>query len=66
MQVTKSSKPSMERVVLDDSASVPAVTRVNAEQASKRVPRQPGNAGGGKGPGFKVSAGRGESPGDWR
>ena len=29
------SKPSMERVALDNSASRQAVTRVNAEQASK-------------------------------
>ena len=36
MEVTKLSKPSMERVALGDSASRQAVTRVNAEQASKR------------------------------
>jgi len=30
------------------------------------VPWNPGNAGGGKGPWFKVNAGSGESEGDWR
>jgi hypothetical protein len=34
MEVTKSAKPSVQRVALGDSASVQAVTRVNAEQAS--------------------------------
>ncbi len=29
------------------------------------VPLKPGNAGGGKGPWFKASAGRGEGPGEW-
>ena len=41
MEVTKPSKPSMERVALGDSASRQAVTRVNAEQASKRLMREP-------------------------
>ena len=35
MEVTKLPKPSMERVALGNSASRQAVTRVNAEQASK-------------------------------
>ena len=35
MEVTKSSEPSMQRVASGDSASRQAVTRVNAEQASK-------------------------------
>jgi hypothetical protein len=30
------------------------------------VPLKPGNAGGGKGPWFKVNAGNSESEGDWR
>jgi len=30
------------------------------------VPRRPGNAGGGKGPQFKASAGSGDGPGNWR
>ena len=38
MEVTKRSKPS-ERVTLGDLASTQAGTRVNAEQASKRVMR---------------------------
>ena len=29
------------------------------------VPRKPGNAGGGKGPQFKASAGSGDGPGNW-
>jgi hypothetical protein len=29
------------------------------------VPMKPGNAGGGKGPQFKMNATRGEGPGDW-
>src|SRR5712675_1669073 len=29
------------------------------------VPRKPGNAGGGKGPQFKIDAIRSEGPGDW-
>ncbi len=41
MEVTKLPKPSMERVALGDSASRQAVTRVNAEQASKRVMWEP-------------------------
>jgi len=41
MEVTKSSKPSMEWVALGDSASRQAVTRVNAEQASKNAMRKP-------------------------
>ena len=41
MEVTKLLKPSVERVALGDSASAQAVTRVNAEQASKRVTREP-------------------------
>ena len=35
VEVTKLSKPSMERVALGNSASRQAVTRVNAEQAPK-------------------------------
>ena len=42
MEVTKSLKPSVKRVTTyGDSASVQAVTRVNAEQASKRTMRGP-------------------------
>jgi hypothetical protein len=40
-EVTKLPKPSMERVASGDSASRQAVTCVNAEQASKRVMREP-------------------------
>ena len=40
-EVTNLSKPSMERVALGDSASRQAVTRVNAEQASKQVRWEP-------------------------
>jgi len=35
VEVTKPSKPSMERIALGDSASMQAVTKVNAEQAPK-------------------------------
>ena len=41
VEVTKSPKPSMERVAVGDSASRQAVTRVNAEQASKPLMREP-------------------------
>jgi len=42
MEVTKWLKPSVKRVTkYGDSASVQAVTRVNAEQASKRTMRGP-------------------------
>ena len=42
MEVTKWLKPSVMRVTkYGDSASVQAVTRVNAEQASKRTMRRP-------------------------
>jgi hypothetical protein len=42
MEVTKWLKPSDKRVTIyGDSASVQAVTRVNAEQASKRTMRRP-------------------------
>jgi hypothetical protein len=42
MKVTKSLKPSVKRVTTyGDSASVQAVTRVNAEQASKRTMHGP-------------------------
>ena len=42
MEVTKWLKPSGKRVTkYGDSASVQAVTRVNAEQASKRTMRRP-------------------------
>ena len=42
MEVTKWLKPSVKRVTkYGDSASVQAVTRVNAEQASKRTMRRP-------------------------
>ena len=37
MEVTKWLKPLMKRVTLGDPASVQAVTRVNAEQSSKRT-----------------------------
>ena len=40
-EATNSSKPSMEKVATGDSASMQAVTRVNAEQASKRVMWKP-------------------------
>ena len=42
MEVTKWLKPSVKRVTIyGDVASVQAVTRVNAEQASKRTMRRP-------------------------
>src|SRR5437867_3235122 len=41
MEVTKWLKPSMQRVTKGDLASVQAVTRVNAEQSSKRTMRMP-------------------------
>src|ERR1700738_2216948 len=42
MEVTKWLKPSDKRVTIyGDSASVQAVTRVNAEQSSKRTMRRP-------------------------
>ena len=41
MEVTKWLKPSTKRVTQGDPASVQAVTRVNAEQASKRPMRRP-------------------------
>ena len=41
MEATKLPKPPMERVALGNSASRQAVTRVNAEQASKRTMWEP-------------------------
>src|SRR5580704_10703100 len=41
MEVTKWLKPSDSVTIYGDSASVQAVTRVNAEQASKRTMRRP-------------------------
>src|SRR5712692_10568127 len=41
VEVTILPKPSMQRVALGDSASRQAVTRVNAEQASKQVMWEP-------------------------
>src|SRR5262249_59479018 len=41
MEVTKSPKPLMERIAAGDSASRQAVTRVNAEQASKDAMWEP-------------------------
>jgi hypothetical protein len=41
MEVTKWLKPSMQRVTKGDLTSVQAVTRVNAEQTSKRPMRRP-------------------------
>ena len=41
MEVTKSSKPLMNQDRHGDSANRQAVTYVNAEQASKRVMREP-------------------------
>jgi hypothetical protein len=42
MEATKWLKPSVKRVTkYGDSASVQAVTQVNAEQASKRTMREP-------------------------
>src|SRR5208337_4660478 len=41
VEVTKLPKPSMQRVASGDSASRQAVTRVNAEQASKRTMWEP-------------------------
>jgi hypothetical protein len=41
VEVTILPKPSMERVALGDSASRQAVTRVNAEQASKQEMWEP-------------------------
>ena len=54
MEVTKSSKPSMNQDRISDSANRQAVTRVNAEQASKKVmrePTRPSHAEGRRGPG---------------
>jgi hypothetical protein len=41
MEVTKWLKPSVSMSRIGDSASVQAVTRMNAEQASKRTMRRP-------------------------
>src|SRR3984893_5630829 len=41
MEVTKELKPSESASRIGDGASVQAVTRVNAEQASKRTMRRP-------------------------
>jgi len=41
MEVTKWLKPSISVSQIGDSASVQAVTRVNAEQTSKRTMRRP-------------------------
>jgi hypothetical protein len=41
VEVTKPSKPSMERIAFGDPASKQAVTRVNAEQASKHLTWMP-------------------------
>ncbi len=41
MEATKSSEPLTQRVAFGDSASRQAVTRVNAEQASKDVMWKP-------------------------
>ena len=41
MEVTKWLKPSISVSRIGDSASVQAVTRVNAEQSSKRTMRRP-------------------------
>lgn len=41
VEVTILPKPSMEKVASGDLASMQAVTRVNAEQASKQVMREP-------------------------
>ena len=41
MEVTKRLKPSISESRIGDSASVHAVMRVNAEQASKRTMRRP-------------------------
>ena len=40
-EVTNRLKPSVQRVAIGNLASVQAVMRVNAEQASKRVMRKP-------------------------
>ena len=40
-EATNSTKPLVERVATGDSASMQVVTRVNAEQASRRVMRTP-------------------------
>jgi hypothetical protein len=45
MEVTKWLKPSISVSRIGDSASVQAVTRVNAEQASKRTMRRPMTTG---------------------
>jgi hypothetical protein len=42
MEVTKRLKPSISVSRIGDSASVQAVTRVNAEQSSKRTMRRTG------------------------
>jgi hypothetical protein len=49
VEVTKPSEPSMERIAFGDSASKQAVTRVNAEQASKRAMRKPTRLNNGEG-----------------
>ncbi len=49
MEVTKRLKPPMERVMKSDLASMQAVTRVNAEQASKDVTRKPTRRDNGEG-----------------
>ncbi|HEX5731204.1 MAG TPA: hypothetical protein VF131_00100, partial [Blastocatellia bacterium] len=49
VEVTKPSEPSMERIALGDPVSKQAVTRVNAEQASKSImwmPTRPHNGEG--------------------
>ena len=40
MEVTKLLKPPVSRVAFGDLASLQAVTRVNAEQASKRITQE--------------------------
>ena len=49
MEVTKLSKPSMTKGRVSDSASKQAVTRVNAEQAPKRVMWEPTRLSNGEG-----------------
>src|SRR5262249_11790056 len=48
VEVTILPKPSMQRVTNGDPASMQAVTRVNAEQASKMVTREPAGRATGK------------------
>ena len=49
VEATKLLKPLVQKVTKGDSASRQAVTRVNAEQASKRLTQEPTRPGFGEG-----------------